>query len=121
MSEDMGMGENGNLERVKQMKQERVKEIARIESRIEKVIDFLESEDVDVDEMEGYFETLQEKADTLLAAYDDYIDLLEDDDASDDDLEEAREVVRTAGEDFKTYFSETLRVSIQDALDELKN
>jgi hypothetical protein len=120
---DTASGET-ELERAKKMKTERKAEIYRIESRTEKMISFLGSKDVDddvIDDINDKYDNFKDKADTLLEKYDDYIDVLGDDDASDDDISDAQDAIKSAGKDMMDYFTGTLRKSIQAALDDLED
>jgi len=113
-------GEN-QLQRAEGMKKQKSEKITRIESRAEKIISFLQSKDIDTDNIESNLSTFKDKADNLLEKIDAYIALLKADDSSDDNVRSASEAIRISGKDMMDYFNDTLKASIQDALDELKN
>jgi hypothetical protein len=99
-------------------KSQRSENITKIESRIEKIITFLESQNVDITTIESNFDAFKEKADDLLAAFDTYIAALGGTDTA--IISSARENVRSASNAMMDYFNSTLRKSIDDALSQLE-
>ena len=110
----------GSLERAQRMKREKTREIYRIESRTEKLIDFLKSKDVGVNDINGDYDTFKTNADALLADYDSYIALLKDSGSSDSDKTAALDKIKSAGETMRVSF-ESLKSAIRSALDSLKD
>ena len=102
------------------MKREKTREIYRIESRTEKLIDFLKSKDVGVNDINGDYDTFKTNADALLADYDSYIALLKDSGSSDSDKTAALDKIKSAGETMRVSF-ESLKSAIRSALDSLKD
>ncbi|HWQ60435.1 MAG TPA: hypothetical protein VN420_04835 [Candidatus Fimivivens sp.] len=108
------------LERAQAMKTWREKEIARIETRVEKIITFLKSKEVDTTAISDDFATFKTKAQTVLDKIDAYIIVLKASGSSQTDITTARDAIRTAGQDMRTYFQGTLRVAIKAAIDTIK-
>ena len=108
-----------DVDKVKDMKDRKSIEINRIESRVEKIVAFLKTKDINTSFVESNLATFKEKADAFLDEIDAYITLLENDDASSDDIKTELEAVHTAGKNMLDYFSQTLRASLRDAIDQL--
>lgn len=89
----------------------------RVVNRIEKIITYLEDNGVDTTEIESQLAIFEDKSTDLAAAYTAYAQL--DDDSDDDTVSEIKENIKTLATAVKSYFQETLKVSIQDALLEL--
>ncbi|NTW45879.1 MAG: hypothetical protein HGB18_02365 [Candidatus Moranbacteria bacterium] len=109
---------DGRAENLKERKQA---EINRIETRVQKIIDFLKSKDVDTATIEGYFSTFKAKADTVIAKVEALQTLLSTDNPSESDLASARTAVRDAGKDMISYYKDTLRTALKSALDALND
>lgn len=116
-----GDGQENRLDRASTMKQRKQAEINRIEARVQRVVDFLDSKNVDTTAIKADFTTFKSKADTVLEKVDALATLLKTDNPSKSDVETARTAVRTAGQDMITYFRNTLRPEIKKALDGLSD
>ena len=114
------LGENKE-QRVQQVKIRKSQEIARIENRVEKIIAFLKTQGVDTATIESQYAIFKTKADALLAKIDAYTALTAAQGSADAERSAGLEAVRTAGREMMDYFKNTLRVSIQSAVDGLTN
>lgn len=108
-------------DRAATMKERKQAEINRIETRVQKVIDFLKSKDVSTTSIESDFEIFKGKANTVLDKVDALATLLKTDSPGQRDIEEKRAEVKVAGKDMITYFHDTLRPEIKKAVDTLKD
>ena len=111
-------------EKATAMKKREAAEISNIESRVEKIVAFLESEDIDTTEITENLETFKTKAETLLSAFDKYISALEADenDASDSTklaVSNARAKLKSAKDALRDFYSSTLRTSINSAIEKI--
>ncbi len=106
------------LQKAEQMKTRKGREVAQIETRIGKLIDFLKSKNVDTTALESELATLKAKGQTLLDKTDAYVTLLKNN-GSDADVATAFEAVKASGKDMRTYFHDTLRPDIKKAIDGL--
>lgn len=107
------------LARAERMKTDKERQISGIEKRTEKLIDFLDSKDVDTDDIESNLSTFKDKADDLLDDIDKYIKLLKDDDSDSDDVSDALSTVKSESKILAAYYRDTLKKSIDSALEEL--
>lgn len=97
---------------------------SRTKTRVEKIIEFLESKDIDVDTIEENLETFESKSDTLINAIDSYIAILEelqDDDAAElsTEAKESRENIKDLLDDLRDFYKNTLRENIKTQIDKL--
>jgi hypothetical protein len=109
-----------SLQRAEQLKERKGREIAQIEIRIGKLIDFLKTKSVDTTVLESEFATLRTKGQIVLDKTDVYVTMIKGSDSA-PDVATAREAVRTAGKDMLTYFHDTLREDIKRAVDGLND
>lgn len=93
------------------------KRLNRIVKSVEKIVAYLSAKDVDVSEIETNLDVFEEKVEAVLVAYSEYAELGTD--ASDEEVSAARESVKTASKEARSYFVETLKVSINEAVSEL--
>lgn len=95
----------------------------KLENRLEKLIEFLDSEDIDTSELESDLTTLKTKADDILSAIENYSDILEsleeDEGGLNDEAKETRDEVKNLLDDFKDFYQDVLKADIQEKLDEL--
>lgn len=108
------------LERAQAMRTRRADEISRIETRVDRIVTFLNSKGVDTSTISSDLSTFKTKAQTVLDKTDAYIAVLNASGSSQSDITTARDAIRTAGQDMRTYFQGTLRVAIKAAIDTLK-
>ncbi len=90
---------------------------AKIISMVEKIIIYIESQEIDATEIRNQLEIFKAKKDELTNAYTAYSELEEENDV--DDLKTARENIITLAKSTKAYFQETLKVTIQETLSEI--
>lgn len=106
------------------MKTREADNFERVETRLEKLIEFLDSKEIDTDTLEADLETFKTKSSAVLAAIDSYADILDElDDAGTtsltDEAKTAREAVKTAMESLKSFYKDTLKVDIKAAVDKI--
>ena len=89
-----------------------------IQNRLEIVISRLREAGVDIDDLEGYADTLESKAAVVQDAYEDLDAAIEGGDR--DDIQSVQETVRSAREDLIKYYQDTLRVEIKSLIKNLK-
>lgn len=107
----------GNIE---QRKVRQEANAARVVNRIEKVIAYLETKEIDTTDIKSQLAVFEGKTTDLTAAYAAYSELdKESDEVDEDTISAARENIKTLAKASKSYFLETLKVSIQNALLEL--
>jgi hypothetical protein len=111
-------------EKVEAMKARKATEISNIESRVEKIITFLDSENIDTAEITANLETFKTKAEALLSAFDTYISALKTDESSTSDatklaVSDARAKLKTAKDVLKDFYVATLRTSINNAIEKI--
>lgn len=123
-----GLGEAGDIEtqieNTKSMKIAREEKISQIEERMEKIVEYLKSQNVDTSEAENNISAFKEKATDILSAYDAYIAALENsmdnnDGKLTDAAREAREKIRELSIDLKEFFRDTLLVNLRSQIDKL--
>ncbi len=89
-------------------------------SMVEKMIAYLESNEVDVTEIRSELEVFKTKTDELTSAYTEYSELINaSEDIDNEVIKTARENITTLAKNTKAYFMETLKLSIQNALLEI--
>ncbi len=108
------------LQRAEQLKARKSRELTLIEARVGKLIDFLKTKSVDTATLESELVTLKAKGQTLLDKTDAYVTLVKNN-GSESDISAAREAMKVAGKDMRTYFHDTLRTDIKSAIDSLKD
>ncbi len=111
-------------EKVGRIRAEEEGRFSRMEERIEKIINFLESKDINIDELKENLEIFKNKADAVLSTIDDYISILEDaqndDSVTTEDIKEARDKIHALIEELKTFYQSTLRDNLKSKLKELE-
>jgi len=117
------------LEMANRMKTREENRFSRTETRVEKIIEFLNSkdvEDINTDDIKADLETFKNKTDAILNALDTYIGKLEDlqdDDATElsNDVKEAKTNIKDLLDDLRDFYKNTLRVDIKEQLDLLRD
>jgi hypothetical protein len=121
---DLGGGKMVRGERTERIRAEEEQRFSRMGERIEKIINFLESKGINVDELKENLETFADKADAVLGAIDDYISILknaqDDDSAIEEKIKEARGKIHTLMEELKNFYQLTLKENLKSKLEELK-
>jgi hypothetical protein len=120
---------DSELVRMEKMKTEEEKRFSKTETRIEKIIEFLNSKDVDgidTGKIEADLETFESKTDAILSAYDTYVGILndlQDNDATElsDEAKESKENIKNLMNDLRDFFKNTLRTDIKEQLDMLED
>jgi hypothetical protein len=103
-----------------QLRERKSREITQIETRIGKLIDFLKTKSVDTTTLVSELSTFKAKGQALLEKTDAYVTLVKNN-GSESDISAAREAMKAAGKDMRTYFHDTLRADIKKAVDGLKD
>lgn len=128
-SEEKNPGENASsleeqIKRAQRMKEQKENQFSRIEKRVEKIIEFLKSKDVDTTEIETSLGTFKEKAEAVLGAFDTYIQFLEnsktDTTITADILKEKRAEIKNLIKELTSFYRDALREKIKNSLDKLE-
>lgn len=128
MKESAGLGNSVDIEtqieRAEKAKSAREEKFSQMEERLEKILEYLKSQNIDISEAENNLNTLKEKAANILSAYDAYIATLEDSrDTNDGKLTDAareeREKIKELSDDLKEFFRNTLLVKLRYQINQL--
>jgi hypothetical protein len=123
-----GLGEAGDIEaqieKAENARSAKEAKFSQMKERMEKIVEYLKTQDVDTTEAENNSSTFEEKAASVLGAYDAYIAALEDSrDTNDgkftDAASEAREKIRELSADLRKFFRDTLLASLRSQIDKL--
>lgn len=114
----------GELERAKRIKVEKEEQFKRVKTRIEKIIEFLNSKDADMEELENNLATFQEKVESVTNAYSDYIDALAQDinagnTGLSDESKNKRTDLQNTLKDLFGFYRSTLRENIKIQLEKI--
>lgn len=109
------------FQRGQQMKLRKAQDFSRIQIRVEKIISFLKSQNVDTTAIESEYATFKSKADVLQQKINAYTALVVDTASTDAQLSTGLDEIRAAGKDMMDYFKTTLRPSLQAAIEGLNN
>lgn len=114
------------LEMAKRMKTMEENRFSRTETRIEKIIEFLNSKDIDTGTIENDLETFKDKISVISNALDNYVDLLENlqnDDAAElsDDAKESRESIKSLFDGLRDFYKNVLREDVKALIDKLRD
>ncbi|MFA5926450.1 MAG: hypothetical protein WC831_06030 [Parcubacteria group bacterium] len=112
------------IENTKSMKSAREEKFLQMEKRMEKIVEYLKSQNVDTSEAESNIITFKEKATNILSTYDAYIAALGDSRDNNggkltDAAREVREKIRELSSDLKEFFRNTLLVKLRSQIDQL--
>ncbi len=119
--EGAGVVSQNRLERAQAARERASSRIAATQTRLGKLVDFLNSKNVDTSAIESDISAFKEKTDAVLEKYDALITLLKGDAPSSDSVKEAVEAVRTAEKSARDYFVITLRPAIRSAIDSIQD
>ena len=124
-NENMSGSIEAQLKMAEQIKNEKEERFSRTEERIQAIIDFLKSKDINTDGLEENLAELKNKADAVVKAFDEYIVILKNNSASDDELQieitAVRAKIRALSIDMADFYRSTLRENIRLKLEELKD
>jgi len=112
------------IERAEKAKSAREEKFTQMEERLEKIAEYLKSQDIDTSEAGSNISAFKEKAVNVLSAYDAYITALEDSRDNNegkltDAASEARDKIRELSADLKEFFRNTLLVKLRSQIDQL--
>ena len=107
------------LEKAQSMKERASSRITATQTRLENIVNFLQTKNIDTSEIENDIETLKKKTATVLDRYDALVALLKEDNPSSDSVKETFESVRSAEKAARDYFTGTVRTAIRSVLDTL--
>jgi hypothetical protein len=115
---------NMQIERTKSARSAREERFSQIEEKMEKIAEYLKSQNIDTSETESNINTFKEKTTDILSAYDAYIAALKDswdnnDGKLTDAAREAREKIRELSVDLKEFFRDTLLAKLRYQIDQL--
>jgi len=128
VKEVAGLGDTADIEtqieRAKSAGSVREEKFSQMKERMEKIVEYLKSQDVDTTEAESNIGTFKEKAASVLGAYNVYIAALEDSrDTNDgkltDAAREAREKIRELSVDLRKFFRDTLLAGLRSQVEQL--
>jgi hypothetical protein len=114
---------DAKIERTTRIRAEKERQFIQVESRVEKIIEFLKSKNIDATEIESNFEILKTKATAVLNAFDAYAQALVD--SKTDTSETASATVQSAQTQIKTTITDlvgsygTLRNSLSAAIEKI--
>lgn len=112
------------IERAEKAKSTREEKFSQMEDRLKKIVEYLESQNVDTSEAESNISAFKEKTANILSAYDTYIAALEDsrdnnDGKLTDAAREAREKIKELSDDLRKFFRETLLPHLRTQIEQL--
>lgn len=112
------------IERAKSARTAREEKFSQMKARMEKIVEYLTSQNVDTSETESNISTFKEKATNILSAYDAYIAALEDsrdnnDGKLTDAAREAHDKIRELSMDLKDFFRSTLFAGLRSQVEHL--
>ncbi|OGI29115.1 MAG: hypothetical protein A2288_01175 [Candidatus Moranbacteria bacterium RIFOXYA12_FULL_44_15] len=121
-------GAGVKLEMTERMKEEKRESLGRIADRVEKIIEFLESENINTDEIESNLASFKSKIEDVMSAYDVYIEVLESGSEGEsemleisDEAKEAREKVRNLLAETLEFYRDTLREGIKAQIEKIND
>lgn len=112
------------IERAKRARSAKEERFSKMEGKMEKIVEYLKSQNVDTSEAKINTSTFKEKAANILSAYDAYIAALEDsrdnnDGKLTDVVQEARDKIRELSADLREFFRDTLLVKLRYQINQL--
>jgi hypothetical protein len=125
--QNINMGSIDNrIENAKKMKDDKKKRFAQTEEKIQKLIDYIKSQNIDTAEIENNLAAFKEKADEILSAFDTYIQALKNyksDDSSDNSakIRDARENIRTLSGKLAAFYRSSIREAIKTLIDRVED
>ena len=125
--EKKGTTLENRIQGAEKMLARRENDFSRVEERLEKLIDFLGSKDIDTGALETDLETFQSKTDAILESIQSYLNILEElqengsgtEELTNDDAKEAREEIKSLVADLKDFYQNTLKADISTAKEAL--
>jgi hypothetical protein len=124
-SNPAGANNDGLVEKASRMKAEKESQFDQIEKRIAKIIEFLNSKNIESDQISNDFETFKEKASAVLTAFDAYVEALNESknnsaESSVTSLQDFRSQIESAMKNLTDFYSTTLRNDLSLAIDKLQ-
>ena len=114
------------IERAEKAKSTREGKFSQMEERLEKILEYLKSQGIDISEAESNVNILKEKAANILSACDAYVAALEvsrdnNEGKLTDAAREAREKIRELSDDLRKFFRETLLPNLKSLIEKLSD
>jgi len=124
-SNSPGAKNDGLIERASRIKAEKESQFDQIEKRIAKIIEFLNSKNIESDQISNDFEIFKEKIVSVLTAFDVYIEALNEDknnstDSSAASSQDARLQIESAMKNLADFYNTTLRNDLSLTIDKLR-
>ena len=124
-SNPAGANNSGLIEKASRMKAEKESQFDQIEKRIAKIIEFLNSKNIESDQINNDFEMFKEKASSVLTAFDAYIEALNESknnlaESSATSLQDVRSQIESAMKNLTDFYSTTLRNDLNSAISKLQ-
>lgn len=128
MKEGAGLGDSVDIEtqieRAEKAKSAREEKFTQMEERLEKIMEYLKSQNIDTSEAGSNISAFKEKAVNILSACDTYIAALEDSRDNNegrltDAAREARDKIRELSDDLRKLFRETLLPNLKSQIEQL--
>lgn len=117
---------DAKIEKVTNVKAQKADQFSQIENRIEKIIEFLKSKDIDTTEIENDLTTFKSKATLVTEAFDSYIQALTDSKTSTTTAEtttistnDNQTKIKTLTDDLVDFYNSTFRVSLNTAIEKI--
>jgi hypothetical protein len=112
------------IERAKRARSAKEERFSKMERKMEKIVEYLNSQNVDTSEAESNISTFKEKTANILSTHDAYITALEDSRDNNagkltDAAREASNKIRELSVDLKEFFRDTLLVKLRSQIDQL--
>jgi len=113
------------IQKAEEWKTKELKMLNRIKKRIQKIINFLDSEDLETSEIEENLDEFSDKITVISNAFESYIEALNDDKtdgvASSDESIAARAKIKKLMKEMLDYYRGTVRENIKTQLDKLED
>jgi len=116
---------DGLIKKASRIKAEKESQFDQIEKRIAKIIEFLNSKNIESEQISNDFEIFKEKASLALTSFDAYIEALNDGknnsaESSATSLQDARSQIESAMKNLADFYSTVLRDDLSSAIDKLQ-
>lgn len=110
------------VEKISRLKVEKEEQFNKIEERINRIIEFLDSKNVDCDQLKNDFKTFKEKADSVLNAFDSYVEDLKNNYANSNDalIQDDRSHLESRMKELVAFYTDTLKNDLDEVIKKLQ-
>lgn len=110
------------VKKISELKKKKEAQFTEMESRITKIIDFLDSNNIECSQLRNDFATFKEKTDSVLSAFDSYLEALKNNSAGSDNasVQDARSELNIRTRELTDFYRNTLRSELNELINKLQ-